>query len=283
MPSLSPSAPFAPGASLPPLLAALAGAVLDAGAEIMRIRAAGFTANAKADHSPVTAADLAAEALLRARLAALMPEVPVVAEEAVSQGRGERPGASFLLVDPLDGTREFVAERGEFTVNVGLVEHGEPTLGLIYAPAVGTLYVGAAGGRFGAAGAFRAERAPGAAPAPESWQPIRCRPVPAAGPVAVASRSHLDPDTEALLDRLGVAERVSCGSALKFGLVAEGRADLYPRLSPVMEWDVAAGHALLRAAGGSVTRPDGTPLPYGREEAGYLVPGFLAKGTILRA
>ncbi len=283
MSSLSPAAPPASGASLPPLLAALAGAVLDAGAEIMRIRAAGFTAGAKADHSPVTAADLAAEALLRARLATLMPDVPVVAEEAVSQGRGERPGACFLLVDPLDGTREFVAERGEFTVNVGLIEHGMPTLGLIYAPAVGVLYVGAAGGRFGDPGAFRAERAPGAAAAPEGWQPIRCRPVPAEGPVAVASRSHLDADTAALLGRLGAAERVSCGSALKFGLVAEGRADLYPRLSPVMEWDVAAGHALLRAAGGSVTRPDGTPLPYGREEAGYLVPAFLAKGAILRA
>ncbi|MCK0196549.1 3'(2'),5'-bisphosphate nucleotidase CysQ [Ancylobacter sp. 6x-1] len=272
------AAPRSTSPRFPAEVVALAEAVLAAGAEIMRIRAEGIRAEAKADQSPVTAADLAAEALLRARLHDILPGVPVIAEEAVSQGRGESPAATFLLVDPLDGTREFVAERGEFTVNVGLVEDGVPTLGLIYAPAIGRLFVGSAGGRFGALGAFTAERTPGAAADAAGWTRIGCRPRPAEGLVAVASRSHLDPHTTALLGTLPVAERVSCGSALKFGLVAEGRADVYPRLSPVMEWDVAAGHALLRAAGGTVTRPDGSPLPYGRSQEGYRVPGFLATG-----
>lgn len=256
----------------PALLIGLAEAALAAGAVVMRIRAEGFEAGTKADESPVTAADLASEELLRARLDKLLPGVPVIAEEAVSQGRGETPGATFLLVDPLDGTREFIAERGEFTVNIGLIENGMPTFGALYAPAVERLYLG------GPEGAFRADLHPGAPAERELWRPIACRPVPTSGLIAVASRSHLDADTAHLLDALAVTERVSCGSALKFGLVAEGLADIYPRLSPVCEWDVAAGHAVLRAAGGSVTRPDGSPLPYGRTGERYLVPAFLARG-----
>lgn len=264
----SPSSP----AREPALLTALAEAALAAGSVVMRIRAEGFEAGTKADESPVTPADLASEELLRARLAALLPGVPVVAEEAVSQGRGEAPGACFLLVDPLDGTREFIAERGEFTINIGLVEDGVPICGVLYAPAVGRLYAG------GGEGAFRADLHPGAPVERRLWRPIACRVAPAHGLVAVASRSHLDAGTEKLLGELDISERVSCGSALKFGLLAEGLADIYPRLSPVMEWDVAAGHAILRAAGGSVTRPDGTPLPYGRTGAGYVVPSFIARG-----
>lgn len=261
---------------LPPhfaTLAALAGAALKAGEVIMRIRAEGITVNAKSDHSPVTAADLAAEELLHAELARILPGVPVIAEEAVAQGKGEEPADAFLLVDPLDGTKEFIGASGEFTVNIGLVVEGVPAFGIVLAPAVARLYAGmttAAGGA-----AFAA----GLEPNPDFWAPIFCRPIPEHGLVAVASRSHPDAGTEAILADLNVAERISCGSALKFGLVAEGRADIYPRLGTVCEWDVAAGHALVRAAGGSVCRPDGSPLPYGRTEAAYRVHGFIARGA----
>lgn len=259
------------------LLAALAEAALKAGEVILRIRAegmlAGMAVNAKADQSPVTAADLAAEELLRGELARILPGVPVIAEEAVAQGKGEAPADTFLLVDPLDGTREFIGASGEFTVNIGLVTDGVPTHGIVLAPAVARLYAGVttpAGGSAFAAG-LEAD--------PALWLPIRCRTVPAGGLVAIASRSHLDPETAALLDGLDVAESISCGSALKFGLVAEGRADIYPRLGTVCEWDVAAGHAVVRAAGGSVRRPDGSPLPYGRTDANYRVTGFIARGA----
>ena len=257
------------------LLEALAGAALKAGAVVMQIRKAGFEAKFKADESPVTAADLASEALLRAELEAILPGIPVIAEEAVSQGAGETPASTFLLVDPLDGTREFVGASGEFTINIGLIVDGVPTLGIIYAPAVGKLYAGGAS-------AFLAHRAPGSLPDRASWQPIKCRPMPESGLIAVASRSHLDPATEALLAGLDVATRMSCGSALKFGLVAEGSADIYPRLGTVCEWDVAAGHAIILAAGGSVLRPDGTTLPYGRTEESYLVPAFIVRGAEAR-
>ena len=259
------------------LLEALAGAALKAGAIVMQIREAGFEASFKSDQSPVTAADLASEALLHAELAAILPGIPVIAEEAVSQGEGETPAITFLLVDPLDGTREFVGASGEFTINIGLIVDGVPTLGIIYAPAVGKLYAGDASASGPAA--FLAHRAPGSAPDRASWQPIKCRPMPAKGLVAVASRSHFDPATEALLAGLDVAERISCGSALKFGVVAEGRADIYPRLGTVCEWDVAAGHAIILAAGGTVLRPDGTALPYGRTAESYLVPAFIVRGA----
>ncbi|WP_371347144.1 3'(2'),5'-bisphosphate nucleotidase CysQ [Ancylobacter sp. IITR112] len=267
---------------LPPhlsLLSSLAGAALKAGEVILRIRAEGMTVAHKADASPVTAADLAAEELLRAELARLLPGVPVIAEEAVAQGKGEAlgtgaaPAGTFLLVDPLDGTREFVGASGEFTVNIGLVEAGVPSFGIVLAPAVNKLYAGVttpAGG-----GAFLA----GLDAHPDFWTPIRCRPVPEKALVAVASRSHLDPQTSAFLGDLDIAESISCGSALKFGLVAEGRADLYPRFGTVCEWDVAAGHAVLRAAGGSVCRPDGSALPYGRTQEDYRVHGFIARGA----
>lgn len=260
------------------LLAALADAALAAGAVILRIRAEGAQARLKPDESPVTAADLAAEELLRTELARILPGVPVIAEEAVAEGRGEQPADAFFLLDPLDGTREFISARGEFSVNIGLVVDGVPAYGVVYGPAVERLYAGAAPAeREGRA--FRAARPAGGAAEPAAWEPIRCRPMPAHGLVAVASRSHLDPDTAALLEGLDVAERISIGSALKFGLVAEGRADIYPRLATVCEWDVAAGHALLRAAGGRVSRPDGSPLPYGRTAAHYRVPAFVAYGA----
>lgn len=255
------------------LLSALAGAALKAGEVILRIRAEGLTVARKSDESPVTAADLASEELLRAELARLLPGVPVIAEEAVAQGHGEAPADTFLLVDPLDGTREFIGASGEFTVNIGLVEAGVPSFGIVLAPAVNKLYAGATTAQGGFAFLGGRDAAPG------SWTPIRCRPMPRAGLVAVASRSHLDPETSAFLAGLDVAESISCGSALKFGLVAEGRADLYPRFGTVCEWDVAAGHAVVRAAGGSVCRPDGSPLPYARTQADYRVHGFIARGA----
>lgn len=255
------------------LLAGLAEAALAAGVAIRRIEAAGITHVHKADASPVTEADHAAEAIICAALGELMPGVPVVAEEAMALGAAVACGNRFLLVDPLDGTREFISGNGEYTVNIALVEDGAPVLGVVYAPARALLFAGRPGA------AFRALRAPGARVDAQDWTPIACRPVPEGPLVVAASRSHGDPGTDALIARYAVAERIPAGSALKFGLLAEGKVDLYPRLGTVMEWDSAAGHALVNAAGGSVTRPDGSPLTYGHAETGYKVHGFIAWGA----
>lgn len=265
-----------PRAPLPtdsPLLAGLAAAALDAGVAIRRIEAEGFTAEEKADKSPVTKADREAEAIICAHLARLAPGVPVIAEEAMSAGAQVEPGPRFFLVDPLDGTREFLSGNGEYTVNIALVEDGRPVLGIVYAPALALLFAGRPGA------AFRAIRAPGAPVDAQDWQPIGCRNVPD-GPLCVAtSRSHGDPVTDAFVARHAVAEMIPAGSALKFGLVAEGKVDLYPRFGTVMEWDTAAGHALVSAAGGAVTRPDGSALTYGHKESGFKVNGFLVWGA----
>ncbi len=255
------------------LLESLASIALAAGAVIRRIETAGITARTKADASLVTDADQAAEDLICAALATLLPGVPVVAEEATAAGHVVELGERFLLVDPLDGTREFISGNGEYTVNIALVEGRTPAFGVIYAPAKGLLYAAARGQ------AFRAERTPDAAVDRPGWLPLRCRPRPS-GPIRVAaSRSHADPQTRALIDSLDVEECISAGSALKFGLLAEGKVDFYPRLSPVMEWDSAAGHALVSAAGGQVRKPDGTPLTYGHPENRFLVNGFIAEGA----
>ncbi|MGU3492878.1 3'(2'),5'-bisphosphate nucleotidase CysQ [Xanthobacteraceae bacterium A53D] len=254
-------------------LAALARIALDAGGAIRRIEAAGIAARTKADKSLVTDADQAAEDLICPALRLLRPEVPIIAEEAMAAGCDTTTGPRFFLVDPLDGTREFISGNGEYTVNIALIENGTPAFGIVYAPAKGLLYAGARGG------AFRAERAPEDAVAPESWTAIRCRPRPATGLKVAASRSHADPDTRALIDTLDVAECLSAGSALKFGLLAEGVVDLYPRLSPVMEWDSAAGHAVVMGAGGRIHRPDGSPLTYGHSQNGFKVNGFIAEGA----
>jgi 3'(2'), 5'-bisphosphate nucleotidase len=235
-----------------------------AGAVILGYYPGDVQARLKADASPVTVADEAAEAVILAGLAALTPEIPVVAEETVAGGHlpelGQQP---FWLVDPLDGTKEFLSRNGEFTVNIALIEGREPTLGVVLAPALGQVWWGAS--RLGAM-----TRNGGGARA------IACRRRPAAGAVAVASRSHADPATEAFLDREDVAERISAGSSLKFCLVAEGLADLYPRFGPTMEWDTAAGHAVLAAAGGRVTTPDGAPFLY--RKPGFRNQAFIARG-----
>ncbi|HEX5077827.1 MAG TPA: 3'(2'),5'-bisphosphate nucleotidase CysQ [Geminicoccaceae bacterium] len=220
----------------------------------------------KADASPVTAADEAAEAVILAGLAALTPAIPVVAEETVAAGRiPALDDGPFWLVDPLDGTKEFISRNGEFTVNIALIEGQEAVLGVVLAPALGKVWWGARG--HGAA-ARDSERAAPRRIAVRAWP---------AQPVAVASRSHADPQTEAFLDEAGVAERISAGSSLKFCLVAEGRADLYPRFGRTMEWDTAAGHAVLSAAGGRVTTRDGAPFRY--RKPGFENPGFIARGA----
>jgi 3'(2'), 5'-bisphosphate nucleotidase len=219
----------------------------------------------KADASPVTAADEAAEAVILEGLAELAPSIPVVAEERIAAGEvPELHGRPFWLVDPLDGTKEFISRNGEFTVNIGLIEESSPVLGVVLAPAIRKVWWGALDHGAWARG-DGTERA------------IAARPRPPAGPVAVASRSHADPETEAWLDEVGASERISAGSSLKFCLVAEGRADLYPRFGPTMEWDTAAGHAVLRAAGGRVTTRDGKPFLY--RKPGFRNPGFIAYGA----
>lgn len=253
------------------LLAALAELAVHAGREILAVAANGFEVATKVDASPVTVADQRAEALILAHLATILPGVPVVAEEEVSAGRAPSDlGRRFLLVDPLDGTREFVSGNGEYTVNIGLVEDGRPVLGVVHAPALGEIHVG----RVGVGAARGVVDAEGRI----AWTPIAVRPAEPTRLAVLASRSHAGPDTEAYLARLSNAERVAAGSSLKFCRVAEGAADLYPRMGPTMEWDTAAGVAVLEAAGGRVVELDGAPLSYGRRTAGHRQPWFVAAG-----
>jgi 3'(2'), 5'-bisphosphate nucleotidase len=201
-----------------------------------------------------------------------MPGVPVVSEEACARGARPRPGARFFLVDPLDGTREFLAGLDEYTVNLALVVDGVPEIGIIAAPAQGRIWRGASG-----RGGERFELAPGADPATaRNVVPLQPRRRPPHGLIAAVSRSHLDPRTAAFVAALPHAEQIVCGSSLKFCRLAEGAADVYPRLAPIREWDIAAGHALLIASGGGMTAPDGSALIYGRSADDFLVPGFLA-------
>ena len=250
-----------------------------AGAVVMAIYATDFEVEGKADASPVTQADQQAEAVILAGLRALTPDIPVVAEEAMAAGAAPAlvAGGRFWLVDPLDGTREFVARNGEFTVNIALIDGGRPVLGVVLAPAVpgpggatgGCLYAGIVG-----QGAW-AEDAAGR-------RSIRCRPAPAEGLTVLASRSHGDEAAlQAFLSSQLAGRRVAhlstAGSSLKLCLLAAGRADLYPRLGRTMEWDIAAGHAVLAAAGGSVCRVvGGGPLVYGKP--GFENPHFVAAG-----
>lgn len=236
-----------------------------AGEIILRYYEGGTEVRRKADASPVTEADEAAEALIVDGLRALTPDVPVVAEELVAGGRTPELGSGpFWLVDPLDGTKEFISRNGEFTVNIALIEGYQPVLGVVLAPAVGRMWWGIVGeGAFSDAGG--------------GAQRVRARTRPEKGVIAVASRSHADAETQAFLDREGVAERISSGSSIKFCLLAEGKADLYPRFGPTMEWDTAAGHAVLLAAGGHVVTRHGAPFLY--RKPGFRNPGFIATGA----
>ena len=255
------------------LVDALLTAAVAAGRATLAIYGAGFTVTQKADQSPVTAADHASERIILEQLARLAPAIPVVAEEAVAAGSIPQVRDEFFLVDPLDGTKEFIHRRGDFTVNIALIRRGAPALGVVYAPVSGGLYAG----NVASMHAFRCLH-PADAATPGPREPLRVRSVPAAGITAVVSRSHSTPETDAYLSHYTVSDRVSVGSSLKFCLVAAGEADLYPRLGPTMEWDTAAGHAVLAAAGGKVFAPGGKPLAYGKPH--FRNSFFIASGAL---
>ena len=246
------------------LAAAARQLALEAGRTILTFYREGAVVETKADRSPVTEADRAADRLIVTGLQAADPGIPVISEESTSTGPPP-PDGRFWLVDPLDGTREFIARTGEFTVNIALIEDGRPVLGVLHAPVQGETYV--------ADGLGQAVRIVGnGAP-----RPISARRAPAEGPAVIASRSHRDAETDAYIAGLGPARIESAGSALKFGLLARGDADIYPRFGRTMEWDTAAGQAVLEAAGGHVRDLNGRELRYGK--AGFVNPPFVASGA----
>jgi 3'(2'), 5'-bisphosphate nucleotidase len=257
------------------LMEPLTGLVVRAGAAILGVNRAAMKIDGKFDGSPVTEADLAADRIISDGLAWLLPGVPTLSEERVDLAKPPYDG-SFFLIDPLDGTKEFVAGRSEFTVNVALVTNGTPLLGIIGAPALGLLWRGLVG-----RGAERLTLGE-----TSLAEPIRTRPFPKRGDpwTAAVSRSHLDSRTEAFIAARPGAIREVLGSAVKFGRVAEGGVDIYPRLAPTCEWDVAAGHAVVTAAGGKITDAQGGELQFGKGrqgikgQQGFVIPEFIAWG-----
>ena len=251
-----------------PLLPAVCDLARQAGAAIMGVYATDFSAQRKDDGSPVTEADTAAEAIILPALHQQTPDIPIVSEEFMADGKApDISNGSFWLVDPLDGTREFLKRNDEFTVNIGLIIDLEPVFGVLYAPALDILFYGAGSGT--------AMRSIGG----EEAAPITCRDASLNGIDVLVSRSHSR--NERLDDYLAdknVRNRIPCGSALKFGVLAAGEADLYPRFGPTSEWDTAAGHAIVRAAGGDLETFDGRPFAYGKVEKNFLNPGFVAYG-----
>ena len=258
------------------LAEALLPAVLAAGRLEMGYFAGDVAVERKADRSPVTAADREAEAILVEALHAAAPGVPVVAEEASAGGRTPAAADVFFLVDPLDGTREFVARRPEFTINIGLVAHGRPVFGLVYSPASSDFFVTLAPGR--AASARIAPDAPVSSLAACALVPLATREPDPSCLVAIESRSTRNAATERFLEDLGVRRTLTSGSSVKFCVIARGDADLYPRLGETSEWDTAAGQAILEAAGGAVRTLDGAPLVYGKAARAYTNPHFVAWG-----
>ncbi len=255
-------------------LGALADAALAGAREVMAVYATDFSVEQKADNTPVSDADRSAERAIVAWLSAALPGLPVVAEEAVSGGRAPRVGHSFALVDPLDGTKEFINRNGEFTVNIAIVEDAAPICGVVIAPALSLAYAGSRDG------AWKGRIDEGGETV-RDWKAIKVRRA-GPSPVAVASRSHMTAATKEALRQVKAGERRSIGSSLKFCLLAEAEADFYPRLGPTMEWDTAAGDAVLRAAGGAVVTLDGAPLRYGKVGVAgmrdFENPHFLAAG-----
>lgn len=226
----------------------------------------------KTDGSPVTQADHEANALVLERVGALLPHLSIVSEEQAGSHTLCGTTQEFLLVDPLDGTKEYIDGSDDFTVNIGWIRAGNPIAGVVYAPATRRLWLGWGGG----ATFIDLSHSPELATAPR--QAIKTRKAPENGLIVLASRRHCNDETEQYLSRLRHYTRQSAGSSLKFCLLAEGKADLYPRMSPTMQWDTAAGDAILRAAGGLVTTLDGAPLTYGRRETGFNSPWFIAVG-----
>lgn len=261
------------------LAASLIHTARSAGELILRYRDAGSEVFFKADGSPVTNADQAAEELILNDLARLAPGFAVVAEESVAvTGDSLDPDAPFFLVDPLDGTRDFVRGGNDFTVNIALITRRRPVFGLIYAPASERLYLTPARGE-----AVTAQLAPLRGEAIDGLEttPLRTRQPDAERLTILASRSHMNEKTSQYIANLNVAEMLQFSSSLKFCVIAEGRADLYPRLAPTSEWDTAAGQAILEAAGGVVLTENGDPLTYGKVSDGFLNSGFLAWGRPL--
>jgi 3'(2'), 5'-bisphosphate nucleotidase len=254
------------------LMEPLTDLVIRAGAAILGVNRLVMQIDGKMDGSPVTEADLAADRIIAEGLEKLVPQVPTLSEERVHLATPPYNNGSFFLIDPLDGTKEFVAGRDEFTVNLALVTNGTPLLGIIGAPALGLIWRGLVG-----RGAERLTMGEGAI---RVTKPIHTRPFPPPGEpwIAAVSRSHGDHKTEAFIDARPGASRAKLGSALKFGHVAEGGADIYPRLAPTSEWDIAAGHAVVTAAGGKVTDAHGADLKFGERREGFIVPEFIAWG-----
>jgi 3'(2'), 5'-bisphosphate nucleotidase len=253
------------------LMEPLTDLVIRAGDAILAVNRRALKIEGKADGSPVTEADLAADRIISEGLAHLSPDIPTLSEERVDSARLPYRG-SFFLIDPLDGTKEFVAGRDEFTVNLALVTNGSPLLGIVGAPALGIVWRGLVG--------RGAERLSLDEAGHRQAAPIHTRPIPRRGEpwVAAVSRSHGDARTEAFIATRPGAIRQQFGSALKFGRLAEGIVDIYPRLAPTSEWDVAAGHAVVTAAGGKVTDAHGAPLRFGVGNEGFIVPAFIAWG-----
>jgi 3'(2'), 5'-bisphosphate nucleotidase len=245
--------------------------VVKAGAAILAVNRGTMKVHGKDDGSPVTEADLAADRIIADGLAQIAPGVPSLSEERVQAAKPPFR-ASFFLIDPLDGTKEFVAGRDEYTVNIALVTEGTPLLGIIGAPAFGWLWRGLVG-----RGAERLRLSEAGLGPPE---PIHTRRLPKRGEpwIAAVSRSHGDARSEAFIDARPGAVRAKLGSSVKFGRLAEGAADIYPRLGPTSEWDVAAGCAIVTAAGGKITDADGRPLRFGERSDGFIVPAFIAWG-----
>jgi 3'(2'), 5'-bisphosphate nucleotidase len=252
---------------LPLLLEGAARVAREAGAEIMRIYERGFSVQTKDDHSPLTEADLASQRLIARGLATLAPDIPLLAEESSpAEVARRREWRTLWLVDPLDGTREFVKRNGEFTVNIALVHEHVAVLGLLYAPAHDVLYTGARG--------IAARRVNAGAAGSGNGEFISAARSAASPPRVLGSRSHRGNSLNGLLLRLGAHELLNAGSALKFGWLAEGRADLYPRFSPTSEWDTAAGQAIAEAAGAHIVDLDGKPLRYNQRDT-LINPSFL--------
>ena len=254
------------------LAAEFAALALRAGAVIMDIYEKGCEIRLKGDGSPVSEADERAEAVILAGLSQLLPGCCVVAEEASARGEAPALKDEFILVDPLDGTREFVSRNGEFTVNIALISQGAPVAGAIFAPALGELW-------FAGAAAHHVAAAPGQAlPEAAAWRTIRARAAPEGGLTVLSSRSHGDAATNRFLEQITIASHRSAGSSLKFCLLAEGKADLYPRFGPTMDWDIAAGDAILRAAGGVTLDLGKQPKIYGLPGTGHRNASFIALG-----
>jgi 3'(2'), 5'-bisphosphate nucleotidase len=265
------SGPVLDRAAAAALMEPLTDLVVWAGAAILAVNRVAMRIDGKLDGSPVTEADLAADRIIGEGLARLAPGIPALSEERVDRAQGPYHG-SFFLIDPLDGTKEFVAGRGEFTVNLALVVNGTPLLGLIGAPALGLIWRGLVG--------QGAERLAIGNSHVRSAEPIHTRRIPPRGApwIAAVSRSHGDSRTEAFIDARPGAVRQQLGSAVKFGRVAEGSADIYPRLAPTSEWDIAAGHAIITAAGGKITDGQGGELEFGKGRKDFIVPEFIAWG-----